>query len=1389
MLTQQFQANSAEELPPSEVILSWLKKIEALVSRANYLEAMLWLKKAEAYSMSMPELLEPLAYTFLHCGLVYSAKRYLEKCVASDRINFQIQKISEELRNLPQAEKKEVSFYIPAYNAQKYIASCIEGVLAQSYPIKEILVIDDGSQDKTGEIASRYPVKVIRHSKNRGLAACRNTALRYAKADFIASADADVMLDRFCLEYLMGCFNDDNIIGAGGRLIEAYTTKAVDRWRQVNMRQYRGERKNLNPYTICGFTTVYRREVLIKLGGYNERFRTNHEDIDLTIRAKKLKYRLTFEPRAISWHLRQDSIVSLLSTYWRWFVVVRGELLGRFANFNTLKLKAKQNILVSLALLHRSFYFQRFHLIYLDIACGIRCVLEDIIHMERYSGANQKVVKETLLVTFAAFYFILQRKGASRKLLRYILEDMQDLLAMVDKNYRINLRKLKFVFSNKLIYLSDSYPSIKKLFPYAELEFIDDTLGFWIKKFNLESRVWKMVEASAKRMHIEEKQAPEGKGIRIMVLNPPWRKDDSYGVRAGSRWPFTVNIAKNEPLPAYIPFPFFLAYTTALLRKNHFKVVMVDAIAEGLTDEEFLARVLWFKPDIVLIEAATASIFNDLEWARRIKYLVGSTVVFSGPHVSALKEAFLTENPEVDYIIVGEYEFAFLELVKRIRDKRDPLTLEGIGYRTAEGRIMLKGRTKRITRLDSLPFPERLTLPIYNYFDEAGGLRSPIAQILSSRGCPFGCSFCLWPQTLYGNRRYCFRSPRKVVDEIEMLIKEYGFSSFYFDDDTFNIGRDRILEICQEIKRRKLKINWSVMARADAFDSVTLKEMKKAGLHAVKLGVESASQKIIDACGKDLKISKVNQVVLMCKKLGINTHLTFMFGLPKETPNTITRTIDYALKLDPYSVQFSIVTPFFGTRLYDELKKENCLITKDWRLYDGNRFAVHRTKYLGPQELEEALHRAQWAWLEHCQRKMTAQLFGLPFDSRNLIPKDKRRRIAIVDLLYNWPALGGADYDITAVACHLANLGFAVQMFILTSKIPFPRGVTNTAFLVPIQQLFFDKNSFRPKLIAQRFKEAVSAFEPDYVIVADGWGLKPYIVKALQDFPLFLRFYAYENICLIRNGVCLKETEPCPFNFLTQRRECIACVKKFILKNKSRYNMLAELLLCNGLGNDFHTLVVDSLRQAQGVIVYNTKIKELLGNYNKSIYIIPSGVNPQRYIINPLRNDARFNILFAGQTEAYFKGLPILIDACLRIYRKRKDFLLTVTSSEARQEPFIKSVGWVSLEELPQLYVQADICVVPSLWPEPFGIVAVEAMAAGKPVIASRIGGLKDIVVDGVTGFLVEPGDVKQLAEKIELLMDNPDLYKKMGKAARKRVEELYSWPDIIQRYYLPLFR
>lgn len=448
--------------------------------------------------------------------------------------------------------------------------------------------------------------------------------------------------------------------------------------------------------------------------------------------------------------------------------------------------------------------------------------------------------------------------------------------------------------------------------------------------------------------------------MRVFLGNGPWAKPGFYGVRAGSRWPHF----EDEHLE-YMPFPFFLAYAAAVLEREDVPVLLVDALAEKTTLEPFLDRVAAFAPDLIVLEVSTISLDTDLVTARALRErLPEARLVFAGLHAFMYDPAWLAEHDDIDFVLVGEYEMTLLELVRRLDDNASLAGCAGLLWRDGDD-VRDEGRRPLVEDLGSLPWPARHFLPLENYHDEPGSIPRPSVQMWASRGCPFGCVFCAWPQIMYNSSRYRVRGVRDTVDEMEWLVGEHGFRSVYFDDDTFNVKKERTLAFAREIKSRNLGVPWAIMARADLMDRETLEALKDSGLHALKYGVESSDPALLDQMNKGLDIDKVRKVIEITRDLDIKMHLTFLFGMPAETKQTARATVDWALETGAESVQFTIATPFPGSRYYHELSQSGRLLTHDFERYDGFRSAVIRTDQLDAADLEAIVTDANRRWQRH----------------------------------------------------------------------------------------------------------------------------------------------------------------------------------------------------------------------------------------------------------------------------------------------------------------------------------------------------------------------------------------------------------------------------------------
>jgi radical SAM superfamily enzyme YgiQ (UPF0313 family) len=252
-----------------------------------------------------------------------------------------------------------------------------------------------------------------------------------------------------------------------------------------------------------------------------------------------------------------------------------------------------------------------------------------------------------------------------------------------------------------------------------------------------------------------------------------------------------------------------------------------------------------------------------------------------------------------------------------------------------------------------MPFPARHIVKGEGYRAGIYSGGHPTAMV-SSRGCPYRCTFCLWPDALYGHR-FRARSAVNVVDEIEEAVRVYGHDEIYFDDDTFTIDRQRVLDVCRLIQERGLEqdLEWIAQCRVDTVDREMLEAMKAANCGYILFGVESGSPEMLKKMKKGITLDQVRAAFKLTREVGIKTQAFFLFGVPGETQETVRETIDFAKELNASSTQFAIAIPHPGTALYEECKTNGWLTSEDWADYTAESSLIE-TPWLSAAEVEAA---------------------------------------------------------------------------------------------------------------------------------------------------------------------------------------------------------------------------------------------------------------------------------------------------------------------------------------------------------------------------------------------------------------------------------------------------
>lgn len=403
--------------------------------------------------------------------------------------------------------------------------------------------------------------------------------------------------------------------------------------------------------------------------------------------------------------------------------------------------------------------------------------------------------------------------------------------------------------------------------------------------------------------------------MKVLFSNPPWwieNPDGIYtpkllaGIRAGSRWPFTT-IVRSRPgdfyFGDYLPYPFFLgSAATYVARETGADVVFRDSLALREGYPAFLRFLREEDFDYIFMESASPSWDHDATLIDHIKGQNPRTrVVVTGP--IAVRGETLLEHHPLAAVIRGEYEKGCVKVING-----------------AEGLVPFDLLSEE--ELNAAPAPYFDALHAHHYWDaNPKGQIPPQLQVLSSRGCPFKCIFCVWPAVMsnddpdgQGTRTVRYYSADHMEGVLTDLIGRYGYKTVYFDDDTFNLGDRHVTEMCAVMRR--IGLPWSAMCRADTISRDTWKLMRDSGCFGVKIGFESGNQWVVDnIIHKNLDLAKARETANYLKELGLTIHGTFTVGLPGETPEQMADTERYRTSLPLDSFQQSGTAEIEGSPL------------------------------------------------------------------------------------------------------------------------------------------------------------------------------------------------------------------------------------------------------------------------------------------------------------------------------------------------------------------------------------------------------------------------------------------------------------------------------------------
>jgi anaerobic magnesium-protoporphyrin IX monomethyl ester cyclase len=433
--------------------------------------------------------------------------------------------------------------------------------------------------------------------------------------------------------------------------------------------------------------------------------------------------------------------------------------------------------------------------------------------------------------------------------------------------------------------------------------------------------------------------------MKILMLNPPFLPKYSRSSRSPA-------VTKSGT----IYYPLWLSYATGVLEKAGHEVLLIDAPAEKVELEDIKERINSFQPAMAVFDTSTPSILNDILILEKVKEWCQDKLltILVGTHPSALPDETLNLSPHIDIIARKEYDYTLRDIAdKMTAGTIDLSTVQGISYRQ-DLKVVHNEDRPYLTNMDEIPFVTSVYkkhLNINNYF--YAHVRNPTVSFFAGRGCPNRCFYCVYPQVMFGHR-YRHRSPENIVAELEYIRKELPqVREILIDDDNFTADQEHVLELCNLILKRKLKVSWTVEARVNLRLDV-MKAMKKAGCRLLVAGFESGDQQILNNINKGATIEQAIQFTSNAKKADLRVHGCFMVGNKGETRETMSKTLQFALKLNPDTAQFFPLMVYPGTRAYIWAKDNSYIRAesyRDWLTKEGLHSCVLNTESLTAQEL------------------------------------------------------------------------------------------------------------------------------------------------------------------------------------------------------------------------------------------------------------------------------------------------------------------------------------------------------------------------------------------------------------------------------------------------------
>jgi radical SAM superfamily enzyme YgiQ (UPF0313 family) len=429
--------------------------------------------------------------------------------------------------------------------------------------------------------------------------------------------------------------------------------------------------------------------------------------------------------------------------------------------------------------------------------------------------------------------------------------------------------------------------------------------------------------------------------MKILFIVPPASLEERYGAlsRAGAVYPSLG-----------------LAYLAGVAEDLGHRVRVIDAEAEGLTMSRLEEELRRESPDVVGLQTFCTTIRKCKAICEKAKAIRPATATVLGGVHATLFPGDCIDSDGVDYLVIGEGERTFAELLGLIGQGGDPGAVDGLVWKRDDGEVVTNRPRALIKDLDSLPFPARHLLPMHLYRSGAQLRGKRTVHLMTSRGCPFNCGFCS-SHEVFG-RTHRFQSTERVLAEIRRVVDDLGADEIQFYDESFTANRKRILDLCAGLRREFPKLKWTCFTRTDLVKPDLLEEMRRAGCYQIFYGIESGVPRLLELVNKRIPLEKTVEACRWTQQAGIQITASFILTLPTETVEETEQSIRFGMKLNPEFVYWLTFVPYPGTRLSEYALETGTMTHDDLERYNVFEDVCYLPEGREAGEIERTVRRA-----------------------------------------------------------------------------------------------------------------------------------------------------------------------------------------------------------------------------------------------------------------------------------------------------------------------------------------------------------------------------------------------------------------------------------------------